>query len=93
MIYGIGPSYTVYDNGTVALGPVVELFGWHVMSGFHAPDASGGGLDASGTNIVNLKVGLRTNVQKGSFYVGYGHALTDDSWYDDIVRLEYRYSF
>ena len=50
MIYGIGPSYTVYDNGTVALAPVVELFGWHVMSGFHAPDASGGGLDASGTN-------------------------------------------
>jgi len=96
LLYGIGPSYTVYDNGSVALAPVVELFGWHVMSGFHAPDAGGAAidnLDASGTNIVNLKMGLRTNFQKGSFYVGYGHALTDDSWYDDIVRLEYRYSF
>ena len=33
-MYGVGPSYIVYDNGTVALAPVVELFGWHVMSGF-----------------------------------------------------------
>jgi hypothetical protein len=88
LLYGVGPSYVVYDNGTVALAPVVELFGWHVMSGFAAAN-----VDASGTNIVNLKMGLRTNFHKGSFYVGYGHALTDDSWYDDIVRLEYRYSF
>ena len=100
LLYGVGPSYTIYDNGSVALAPVVELFGWHVFSGYHAPDRlpeDGGleivNLDASGTSIVNLKFGLRTNFQKGSFYVGYGHALTDDSWYDDIVRVEYRYSF
>ena len=53
-----------------------------------APDS-----DAGGTNIVNLKLGARFVVDKGSFYAGWGHALTDDVWYGDIVRVEYRYSF
>jgi hypothetical protein len=30
---------------------------------------------------------------RSSIYVGYGHALTDATWYDDIVRLEYRVGF
>ena len=50
--------------------------------------------DAGGTNIVNLKIGARTAVSpQSSFYVGYGKALTDAVWYDDIVRVEYRYVF
>ena len=86
--YGIGPSFTVYERNRVRFGPVVELVGWHVISGYESV-----GLDASGTNIVNLKVGGRINFNEGSIYVGYGHALTDQVWYDDIVRFEYRYSF
>ena len=49
--------------------------------------------DAGGTNIVNLKIGGRFVVDQGSFYVGYGHALTDAAWYNDILRFEYRWSF
>ena len=49
--------------------------------------------DASGVNIVNLKIGGRVSFDSGSLYFGYGHALTDAVWYDNIVRLEYRYSF
>ena len=50
--------------------------------------------DASGTNIVNLKFGARFNFKtQSSLYVGYGHALTSESWYDDIVRVEYPYTF
>jgi len=86
--YGIGPSFTVYERNRVRFGPVVELVGWHVMSGNESV-----GLDASGSNIVNLKIGGRVNYGDGSIYVGYGHALTDKVWYDDIVRFEYRYAF
>jgi hypothetical protein len=86
--YGIGPSFTVYEKNSLRFGPVVELVGWHVLSGNESV-----GLDASGSNIVNLKVGGRLNFNDGSVYVGYGHALTDKVWYDDIVRFEYRYSF
>ena len=90
--YGIGPSFSVYDSGGTRVAPVVELVGWHVMSGNQTPSDLGN-FDASGTNIVNLKIGVRFVVDKGSFYAGYGHALTDAAWYTDIVRFEYRYAF
>lgn len=90
--YGIGPSFTLYETGRTRIGPVVELVGWHVMDGNQTPEDLTN-FDASGTNIVNLKIGARFVVDQGSFYVGYGHALTDAAWYTDIVRFEYRYSF
>ena len=50
--------------------------------------------DASGTNIVNLKIGARTSFGRhNSVYVGFGQAVTHSVWYEHIVRLEYRYSF
>ena len=93
LFYGIGPSYVVYDGNGVRIAPVVELVGWRVLSGFEVPPGTPS-TDASGSNIVNLKVGARFNFQaRSSLYVGYGHALTSESWYDDIVRVEYRYAF
>jgi hypothetical protein len=90
--YGIGPSYEVYRQGPVRFAPMVELVGWRVISGYQT--AATPSPDASGTNIVNLKIGARTSwSRESSFYVGYGHALTTATWYDDIVRFEYRYSF
>lgn len=90
--YGIGPSFDLYRSGNVRFTPVVELVGWHVLSGFQTAVAADP--DASGTNIVNLKFGARTSWGRGgSIYVGYGHALTEPDWYDDIFRLEYRFSF
>ncbi|MGE5813792.1 MAG: transporter [Acidobacteriota bacterium] len=87
--YGIGPSFAGYRSDSVRFAPVVELVGWHVLSGFATPTG-----DASGTNVVNLKIGARTTWDtRSSFYVGWGHALTTASWYDDIVRFEYRYAF
>jgi hypothetical protein len=88
--YGIGPSFDVFQTANVRFAPVIELVGWRVLSG----NQTGGPSDASGTNIVNLKIGARTSWGRGaSIYVGYGHALTDAVWYDDIVRFEYRFSF
>jgi len=96
LFYGVGPSYLLYSGSHVSFGPVVELAGWHVLSGFQTVWISGTHIadEAKGTDIVNLKVGVRTAVgPHNSLYVGYGHALTDAVWYKEIIRAEYRYIF
>jgi hypothetical protein len=86
---GIGPSYEIYRTETLQLVPVLELLAWQVLSGHQTAPST----DAGGTNIVNLKLGARTTFGKGSIYIGYGTALTDASWYDEILRVEYRHNF
>lgn len=90
--YGIGSGFDLYRRGATQFGPVVELIGWHVLGGFQTvptPDPA-----ADGINIVNIKIGARVSVaDKHSVYFGYGHHLTDATWYDDILRFEYRRSF
>lgn len=87
LYYGVGPSVEVYRKGEVAVAPVVELVGWHVQSGYQTADH----VPAEGVNVVNLKIGGRILMRnESSIYVGWGKALTDDIWYDHILRLEYR---
>jgi hypothetical protein len=91
--YGVGPSYEVHRGDQVRFAPVLELVGWHISSGF-VTAKPGPPSDASGINIVNLKVGFRTGIGRhNSIYAGFGHKLTKDDWYQDIIRVEYRYSF
>jgi hypothetical protein len=94
IFYGVGPAVEVYRSSNLRLGPVIELVGWRVLSGSQTI-APGTELDdASGTNIVNLKIGGRVVVEeRHSVYAGWGKALTDADWYDSIFRFEYRYSF
>jgi outer membrane putative beta-barrel porin/alpha-amylase len=87
--YGVGPSVDVYTNGITHVAPVVELVGWHVVDGF---STSAGG-PANGTDIFNIKIGGRIAAGPNSIYVGWGKALTDSAWYDQILRFEYRYGF
>jgi hypothetical protein len=50
--------------------------------------------NAAGATIVDVKGGVRTYLGTNSdFYVGYGHAVTGSRWYNDIIRVEYRYKF
>ncbi|MGC2330389.1 MAG: hypothetical protein WA581_02965 [Candidatus Acidiferrales bacterium] len=93
--YGIGPSYTLYSGRRVRVTPVLEVVGWHVLSGFETgTPADGGSRAVDGTNIVNVKIGVRTGIgPHSSFYIGYGHAVTNADWYEQIVRAEYRYTF
>jgi Putative MetA-pathway of phenol degradation len=101
LFYGVGPSYVAYRGENVRIAPVIELVGWRVLGGFETDGASATAnpdfqqaVSANGTNIVNLKAGVRTSVgAHSSFYVGYGHQLTHQVWYKEIVRAEYRYSF
>ena len=92
LYYGIGPSFAVVNNRSLRLAPVVELVGWHLLGGYETSSFAAGGSGAvSGMNIVNLKIGARVAIgNTGSIYVGYGFALTQNVWYDHILRLEYR---
>lgn len=91
--YGIGLSYK--SSSRLTLSPVVELVGWHVRDGFETrsidgfPDPPRIGEPSGGKTILNLKAGVRV----GPVYVGYGHALTNDIWYEQILRIEYRYVY
>jgi hypothetical protein len=89
--YGIGPSYKLYNGEHFRLAPVIEFVGWTVTGGFQTGPGSP---SASGINILNVKIGARMTFGRGSsLYVGYGKALTSADWYDQIVRVEYRYAF
>lgn len=95
LYYGIGPSVEVYSTTAIRIAPVVEFVGWHVMSGFQTLcDGQLCAADASGTNIVNIKVGGRVVMHdRHSIYAGWGKALTNATWYGGIFRLEYRRGF
>jgi hypothetical protein len=90
--YGIGPSYRLINGERFRLAPVIEVVGWNVTGGLQT--GTGTPSSASGINVVNLKIGARMGFGgHSSLYVGYGKALTSADWYDQIVRVEYRYSF
>jgi hypothetical protein len=95
--YGIGPSVALYQTSRLRVAPVVELVGWHVIDGFETSATNPSG--HAGANTFNIKLGgraswtpVRLGGAAGSIYAGWGHALTDAKWYDDILRLEYRRS-
>jgi hypothetical protein len=94
--YGAGIGYDATPDAQVRFTPVVELVGWRVLGGISiwTPDGTPANADvteADGTNIVNVKIGARFGVrQSDAIYVGWGTALTDDHWYDNIFRVEYR---
>jgi hypothetical protein len=94
IFYGIGPSYEIYRSEHVRFAPVLELVGWSVRSGLETNAGPVVVETADGVNIFNLKIGARTTFgSHSSLYFGYGRALSDASWYRDLMRIEYRYSF
>jgi hypothetical protein len=89
--YGVGPSYELYRGETIRFAPVVEFFGWAVLSGFQTDQP---GLSKASGTTANIKVGARTSIgNQNSLYLGFGQALSHRIWYDQIVRFEYRYAF
>jgi hypothetical protein len=95
--YGAGVSYLLTDCCSTPLRAVVELVGWTVLDGMtaFAPTPTERVIeDAAGDTIVNLKVGLRKNISPCcDLYAGYGQALTDETWYDHMLRVELRRRF
>jgi hypothetical protein len=101
--YGLGTSYIVADGQWGYVAPVVEAVGWTVLSGKELNPDLGNAVSASGTTIVNAKVGVRIGFgapavgtpypTRSDLYVGYGRALTGAVWYKDLLRAEYRLFF
>ncbi|GMR12803.1 MAG: hypothetical protein BMS9Abin29_0996 [Gemmatimonadota bacterium] len=94
--YGVGLGVDLNTGGTVTVTPVAELVGWRVLGGIAgtSSDATLANFaveDASGTNIVNLKLGANISFgDSNAIFVGVGRALTDARHYEDILRVEYR---
>lgn len=106
--YGVGLAFDWIKGCNHRVTPVVEMVGWSVLEGqvfdFNdaAVDRTNGSLtagnigpvDADGDTIINIKIGARIADYCGSsIYAGWGHALSDDRWYEDIFRLEFRRFF
>lgn len=92
--YGLGASYNLWADDVRSIAPVVEAVGWTAVEGLKSslqPNGIPLIEGAAGDTIVNLKLGVRGRVGPNSdVYVGYGHVLTDQRWYQDIVRVEFR---
>jgi hypothetical protein len=92
--YGVGLSYEIYNCRNIRIWPVIEIVGWTVLSGKESVPGPNPIADAAGDTIVNAKIGVRAYWGEHSdAYLGYGRALTDDVWYMNILRLEYRFLF
>jgi hypothetical protein len=94
--YGTGLSCLLWESENVRISPVTEFVGWTVLDGKSTfLDPAGGTVieDATGDTIVNGKFGIRFSTGANSLYVGYGHALTGDRWYEDVLRIDFRRTF
>ena len=97
--YGVGLGYDLYcysdDCVTKRVTPVAELVGWTILDGFgfDGNNQAAGAIDQSGVTIINSKFGVRYTVNQHSFYMGYGVPITNQVWYHDVLRLEYRQAF
>jgi hypothetical protein len=95
--YGLGLRYTVLDTGRVRLTPTTEFIGWTVLGGRQSRLEPNGEVlpqSAAGVSILNAKVGARLDVgDRLGFYMGYGRAITGETWYRDVLRLEARWLY
>jgi hypothetical protein len=95
--YGLGLRYDVWQEGECRLAPTAEAIGWCVVGGRQSqvlPNGTSAISGASGTNVVNLKLGARLDLgERAGFYAGYGWAVTGERWYADIVRVEFRWLY
>lgn len=92
--FGVGVAHQGFGS-TIRVSPVAELVGWYVVDGNKTDADLLATLDAGGDTIINLKLGVRMRMgdHPGSVYAGFGVALTDEAWYEEVFRLEYRHGF
>lgn len=96
--YGLGAGFDYYQScdQLTRLSNVIEFVGWTVLDGRASDPSSPNGLpliDVDGDTIINVKVGGRWTCGRHTAYAGWGHAITGQRWYNDIIRAEYQISF
>jgi hypothetical protein len=98
--YGVGYSFLAADSDNFSVLPIAELVGWTLLGG-RKSDGQGNVLPANGDTIVNGKLGVRFGFgeklplgqNRSQLFVGYGHSLTGDRWYEEIVRVDYQINY
>ncbi len=95
--YGIGLSYGGRNASAIQLMPVAEIVGSTITSGKSTFAQSPGVFlteSASGDTIINGCLGLRFTLgQAGDIYAGYARSFTGQTWYRDMLRVEFRLSY
>ncbi len=98
--YGVGGSYDVWHGQSccdccecATLSAVVELVGWTVLDGGKTNTQTNVVENAEGDTIINIKLGARYTSGPHTLYAGWGHALTEEVWYEDLTRIQYEYAF
>ena len=99
--YGGGLGYVLHQGESCTVIPTVEMVGWTFLNGqkFNPND---GLSSASGDTIINVKPGVRIGLgrapapmmmQQQSIYAGFGIPITNDQFYSNLFRVEYRVIF
>ena len=80
--YGVGPSVDVYSNDQTRASRRSSNCSDGTSSTAYSTFEGG---QAKGTNIVNLKLGGRVARARTRSMSGWGKALTDATWYDQLI--------
>lgn len=96
--YGISTCYDVVAKSNLRIAPQFELDCWTALGGSSRYLTPAGVLvdDAHCDTIWNAMFGCRVCVGpdcRHQFYAGYGRALTGETWFQDVARIEYRLAF
>ena len=95
--YGLGVHYDNLQIGAFNIVPIAEFVGWTSLGGKVAVPTNAGPFavrSATGDTIVNAKTGVRWKFNDAvDLFAGYGKALTQQTWYDDTIRIELRLLF
>lgn len=104
--YGLALSHVWIDTDTYAIIPTIEVDCWTVLDGreslpgidFNENDPLANSQEIDSMGIVNVHPGLRWVCDKGGdcgvkeFGISSGICVTQDTWYEELVRIEFRWS-
>jgi hypothetical protein len=100
--YGIGVSHVAVDRDSFAVIPTLELVAWTVLDGQQTPPGTitePQGEEVDNMSIVNLAPGVRFVWENGNdcgtreLGISAGVAVSENQWYDSILRVDLRWSF
>ena len=96
--YGLAISHLAFDSDNFAMIPTLEFVGWTVLDGEQTlPNGELQPVD--GLGIFNLHPGVRFVIDKGGnsnlceVGISSGIALSSDRWYENLLRLDFRWTF
>jgi hypothetical protein len=97
--YGFGVSYLWYDSDSFAIIPTLEVVGWSVLSGQQTPANALAPVPIDGLDILHLLPGCRFvfdsagDLGMWDMGISSGFGLTNQDWYDGMLRVDFRLQF